>query len=164
MTRALAAHGYHLELGSGEIVEPEVYGETFSARSKQIGHNIDRYETQWRGEHPGEEPGPRLHQIWDRRAWANERPDKVMPTSGAVLEAHWRDELAELGFRYLNVASNCCHRGPDARSGPGLAAEALCRLGARRSAWSRADARGEAGAVDRRERACCDGRRSKRAR
>ena len=41
------------------------------------------YEADWRREHPGEEPGPRLREAWDRRAWADARPDKVVPTDGA---------------------------------------------------------------------------------
>jgi exodeoxyribonuclease V alpha subunit len=141
---ALAAHGYHVDPGSGEIVELDAYGEAFSARSKQIGHNLDRYETQWRGEHPGEEPGPRLRQAWDRRAWAEERPDKVVPTSGAALEKHWRDELAELGFRAPRSRVDLLAPLPGTLDRDELADEALIRLGARRSAWSRADARGEA--------------------
>ncbi|MGH4000212.1 MAG: MobF family relaxase, partial [Pseudonocardiaceae bacterium] len=141
---ALAAHGYHLDPGSGEIVELEAYGEAFSARSKQIGHNIDRYETQWRGAHHGEEPGPRLRQAWDRRAWADERPDKVVPTSGAALEEHWRRELADLGFCTPRRGVERLAPSPGMLERDELAAEALCRLGARRSAWSRADARGEA--------------------
>ncbi|MGH4001050.1 MAG: AAA family ATPase, partial [Pseudonocardiaceae bacterium] len=141
---ALAAHGYHVDPGSGEIVELEEYGEAFSARSKQIGHNLDRYETQWRGEHPGEEPGPRLRQAWDRRAWAEERPDKVVPTSGAALEKHWRVELAELGFRAPRSRVDLLAPLPGTLDRDELADEALIRLGARRSAWSRADARGEA--------------------
>ncbi|MEU0312122.1 MobF family relaxase [Nocardioides sp. NPDC006273] len=141
---ALAAHGYHLDLVSGEVIELEAYGEAFSARSKQIGHNIDRYETLWRGEHPGGEPGPRLRQAWDRRAWADERPDKVVPTSGAELEKHWRDELAELGFRMPRRSVDLLAPWPGMVDRDGLAAEALSRLGARRSAWSQADARGEA--------------------
>nr|WP_218860865.1 MobF family relaxase [Nocardioides panzhihuensis] len=141
---ALAAHGYHLDPGSGEIVELEAYGEAFSARSKQIGHNIDRYETQWRREHPGEEPGPRLRQAWDRRAWADERPDKVMPTSGKALEEHWCDELTELGFRAPRRAVELLTPRSGMLDRDELAIEALCRLGARRSAWSRADSRGEA--------------------
>lgn len=141
---ALAAHGYHVDPVSGEIMELEAYGVAFSARSKQIGHNIDRYETQWRGEHPGEEPGPRLRQAWDRRAWADERPDKVVPTSGAALEEHWRSELADLGFRTPRRSVELSAPRPAMLDRDELAAEALCRLGARRSAWSRADARGEA--------------------
>ncbi|MBG6095846.1 MobF family relaxase [Nocardioides luteus] len=141
---ALVAHGYHVDPVSGEIVELEAYGEAFSARSKQIGHNMDRYETQWRGEHPGEEPGPRLRQVWDRRAWADERPDKVVPTSGAALEEHWCNELAELGFRPPRHRVELLRPWPGMLDRDALAAEGLCRLGARRSAWSRADARGEA--------------------
>ncbi|MGY0540800.1 MobF family relaxase [Nocardioides sp. YJ-D4] len=141
---ALAAHGYHVDPVSGEIVELAAHGEAFSARSKQIGHNIDRYETRWRGEHPGEEPGPRLRQAWDRRAWADERPDKLVPTSGAALEEYWRDELAALGFRVPRRGVELLTPWPGMLDRDGLAAEALCRLGGHRSAWSRADARGEA--------------------
>lgn len=141
---AVTAHGYHLDPESGEIVELGAYGEAFSARSKQIEHNIDRYENQWRGGHPGEEPGPRLRQAWDRRAWAEERPDKVAPTSGAALEKHWRDDLAELGFRAPRRRVELLAPRPGILDRDGMAADALSRLGARRSAWSRADARGEA--------------------
>lgn len=140
----LAAHGYHVDLESGEIVEFEPYVEAFSARSKQIELNIDQYESEWRGEHQGEEPGPRLRQAWDRRAWADERPDKVVPTSGAALEAHWRRELAELGFRVPRRGTRLLVPRPGALDRDRMTAEALSRLGARRSAWSRADARGRA--------------------
>lgn len=141
---ALAGHGHHVDLESGEIVEFEPYVEAFSARSKQIELNIDRYESEWRGEHPGEEPGPRLRQVWDRRAWADEWPDKVVPTSGAALEAHWRRELAELGFRVPRRGTRLLAPRPGVLDRDRMTAEALSRLGARRSAWSRADARGQA--------------------
>ncbi len=39
-----------------------------------------------------------LRRAWDRRAWAQARPDKVTPTGGADLAARWRDELDDLGF------------------------------------------------------------------
>ena len=51
----------------------------FSARASQIARNVDRYEAEWRGEHPGQEPGPKLRRTWDRRAWSQARPDKVVP-------------------------------------------------------------------------------------
>jgi hypothetical protein len=60
------------------------------------------------------------------------------------LEEHWRDELAELGFRAPRRAVGLSTPRPGLLDRDELAAEALCRLGARRSAWSRADARGEA--------------------
>ncbi len=141
---ALAAHGYHVDDASGEIIELVPYVEAFSARSKQIAENIDSYESAWRREHPGEEPGPRLRQAWDRRAWADERPDKVVPTSGAALEAHWRQELGALGFRPSQLPVRLRSPKPGRLVRSQMAAEALCRLGARRSAWSHADARGAA--------------------
>lgn len=72
----LAAHGFTMNPADGELVEVAPYVGRFSARTAQIGRNIDRYEAEWRTDHPGEEPGPRLRQAWDRRAWAEHRPDK----------------------------------------------------------------------------------------
>ena len=83
---ALAAHGFTLD-EDGEVRELAPYVGAFSARAAQIGRNIDRYEAEWRADHPGEEPGPRLRRSWDRRAWAEARPDKVVPTDGAELVA-----------------------------------------------------------------------------
>ena len=94
----LAAHGYTLDPDSGEITQLAGYVGTFSARAAQIGRNVDRYEAAWRSENPGEEPGPGLRRAWDRRAWAQARPDKVVPADGAELRLRWVQELAELGF------------------------------------------------------------------
>ena len=69
----------------GEVDELAPYAGAFSARAAQISRNIARYEAAWRREHPDEEPGPRLRRSWDRRAWAEARPDKVVPTDGAEL-------------------------------------------------------------------------------
>lgn len=139
----LAGLGYHLDAESGEIVELEPYVGAFSSRSKQIERNMDRYEASWREEHPGEEPGPGLRRAWDRRAWADARPDKVAPTSGAELEQHWRDELADLGFRPPRRPVKLRPARVGRLDRERLVAEALNRLGARRSAWNTADARGE---------------------
>jgi len=81
---ALAAHGYTLD-ATGEILELAAYVGPFSARATQIGHNLDRYERDWMAAHPGEQPGPALRRAWDARAWAEGRPDKVIPRSGADL-------------------------------------------------------------------------------
>src|SRR3954447_16491899 len=94
---ALAAHGYTLE-ATGEIPELAEYIGPFSARAAQIGRNLDRYERDWTAAHPGEHPGPALRRAWDARAWADGRPDKVTPRSGADLTAQWRAELAALGY------------------------------------------------------------------
>ena len=145
--RALAARGYHLDPASGEITELAPYAGRFSARAGQIARNIDRYEATWRAEHPGAEPSPRLRQSWDRRAWAQARPDKVTPTTGADLAARWRQELHDLGFTPppsdpdLGAALEGTAVGRVDRDA--VADLVLTRLGSRRSAWNAADIRGE---------------------
>ena len=94
----LAAHGYTLDPDTGEVAQLAPYAGAFSARAAQITRNIDRYEAQWRSEHPGQEPGPKLRRTWDRRAWSEARPDKVAPVSGDELRRRWVEELHELGF------------------------------------------------------------------
>ena len=95
---ALAAHGYTLDPEGGEIRELAAYTGAFSARASQINRNVDRYEARWRSEHPDTEPGPGLRRAWDRRAWAEARPDKIVPTDGSQLARRWREELGDLGF------------------------------------------------------------------
>ncbi|MFZ2012489.1 MAG: MobF family relaxase [Nocardioides sp.] len=140
---ALARRGLTLDAETGEVVELAPYTGAFSARAKQIEANVDTYEAEWRSEHPGEEPGPTLRQAWDRRAWADARPDKVVPTSGDELRQRWVEELHELG--YLAPAPNAplCSLRAGAVDRDGVVELALVRLGARRSAWNAADARGE---------------------
>ncbi len=58
--RVLASHGYTLDPETGEVVELAPYIGAFSARTAQIARNTDRYEAQWRSQHPGQEPTPRL--------------------------------------------------------------------------------------------------------
>ncbi len=138
----LAAHGLTLDPETSEIRELAPYVGAFSARTAQIRRNVERYEAAWRAEHSGEEPGPRLREAWDRRAWSEARPDKVVPKDGRELVARWNDELRELGYRDA--------AGPVALEGtrPGwigrdAAAELVVSiLGARRSAWNSADIRG----------------------
>src|SRR3954468_22171071 len=95
---ALAVHGYSLDAETSEVTQLAPYAGAFSARAAQISRNIDRYEADWRGEHPGQEPGPALRRAWDRRAWSTARPDKVVPEDGTELRQRWVEELHELGF------------------------------------------------------------------
>lgn len=151
---ALAAHGYTLD-DAGEVSELAPYVGRFSERSSQIARNMDRYEAQWRADHPGQEPGPKLRCSWDRRAWAEARPDKVIPKDGSELVTRWNDELHELGFRApVPPAGGPCPKGSERLKGRAPAIGAinhdvavevmLLRLGAKRSAWNAADIRGEA--------------------
>ena len=140
----LADHGYHLDPETGEVVELQPFAGAFSARARQIEANIDRYEARWRGEHPGEEPGPVLRQVWDRRAWAEARPDKVVPVvggraDGTVGRGAGRARFPPPGPR----RPLCMVRRIGSLDRDALVATALTRLGARRSAWNPADARGE---------------------
>ena len=140
----LAAHGFTLDPESSEIRELAPYVGEFSARTAQIRRNVDRYEATLRSEHPGEEPGPRLREAWDRRAWAQARPDKVVPKDGRELVARWNGELRELGYRdpTAPVALAGTRQGWIDRD---AAADLVVSiLGAKRSAWNRADIRGKA--------------------
>ncbi|WP_322920649.1 MobF family relaxase [Nocardioides renjunii] len=140
---ALAARGYTLD-DDGEIRQLAPYAGGFSQRAAQINRNVDRYEADWRAEYPGQEPGPRLRRTWDRRAWADARPDKVVPHSGADLVAAWNNELRDLGFTSPSIPAT----EPGVQIGRlnrDVAADlVLSRLGAKRSAWNAADIRGEA--------------------
>ncbi|CAI9410026.1 ATP-dependent RecD-like DNA helicase [Nocardioides sp. T2.26MG-1] len=140
---ALARHGFTLDAVTGEVVELAAYSGAFSARAKQIEANIDSYEAEWRADHPGEEPGPALRQAWDRRAWADARPDKVVPTSGEELRQRWIEELHELGYQPPAPNAPLFALRAGAIDRDGVVDLALVRLGSRRSAWNAADARGE---------------------
>ncbi|HEY5249734.1 MAG TPA: MobF family relaxase, partial [Dermatophilaceae bacterium] len=146
---ALACHGFGVDLESGEVVELASFTGAFSARAAQIRRNMDRYEADWRAGNPGSEPGPKLRQSWDARAWAQARPDKVIPKNGADLTRAWVQELYGLGYRDPQMGSTASRVVPNA--GPrvgeldrtGAVETILSRLGARRSAWNAADVRGE---------------------
>jgi len=95
----LAAHGFTVDPETSEIRELAPYVGAFSARAAQIRGNVDRLEADWRQGHPGQEPGPRLREGWDRLAWARARPDKVVPRSGRDLVDRWNSDLREVGYR-----------------------------------------------------------------
>ena len=139
----LAARGYTPDPESGEIRELAVFVGAFSARARQIETHFDSYEAAWRSEHPGQEPGPVLRRSWDRRAWVQARPDKVVPADGAELTARWVEELRELGFRQPDRPARLLRVRPGALDRDGVVETALSRLGSRRSAWNPADVRGE---------------------
>ncbi|KRA29822.1 MULTISPECIES: MobF family relaxase [unclassified Nocardioides] len=139
---ALAEHGYTLnELG--EVNELVPFAGRFSQRTSQINRNVDRYEAKWRTEHPGEEPGPKLRRSWDRRAWAEARPDKVVPADGADLIARWNGELHDLGFRPPTEPVEVHSTAIGRLRRDAVVGLVLARLGAKRSAWNAADIRGE---------------------
>ena len=138
----LAAHGLTLDPATSEIRQLIPYVGAFSARTAQSRRNVDRYEAAWRSTHRGEEPGPRLREVWDRRAWAEARPDKIIPQDGRDLVARWNAELRDLGYRDPTrpVPLTCPRTGWIDRD---AAADLVVSiLGAKRSAWNTADIRG----------------------
>ncbi|SDY51626.1 AAA domain-containing protein [Modestobacter sp. DSM 44400] len=139
---ALAAHGYTLD-AAGEIRELAGYVGAFSARAAQIGRNFERYEVEWTAAHPGELPGPALRRSWDARAWADGRPDKVTPLSGADVDARCLAELAALGYRERDHPVELVPASVGTLDRDGAVQQVLARLGAGRSAWNAADIRGE---------------------
>ncbi len=141
--QALAAHGYTLDPDTSEVTQLAPYAGAFSARAAQITRNIDRYEAQWRSEHPGQEPGAGLRRGWDRRAWAQARPDKVVPTDGTELRHRWVAELDELGFTPPLTAVAHAGTAVGRINRDAVVDLVLTRLGARRSSWNAADIRGE---------------------
>lgn len=145
---ALTAAGFTLDPATGEVVELEPFVGAFSERAAQIGRNIDSFEAQWRSANPGQEPGPAVRRSWDRRAWKQARPDKVVPADGAEMAAHWVEQLRELGYQAparqpaLPLAVGTPRVGDLDRDA--IAAAVVAGLGARRSAWNTADIRGQA--------------------
>jgi exodeoxyribonuclease V alpha subunit len=142
----VAAHGFTLDRATGELAELAPFVGRFSARTTQIGRNLDRYEAQWRAANPGVEPGPGLHRSWDRRAWAEARLDKIVPRDGTALVERWNEELHNLGYTgpkqiELPIVAGAPRVGAVDREQ--AVDVVLSRLGARRSAWNTADVRGE---------------------
>ena len=141
--QALADGGFTLDNQSGEVSELAGFVGSFSARARQIRRNVERYESAWRESHPRQEPGPDLLRTWDRRAWSQARPDKVIPADGTVLTNRWTDDLHDLGFRSPNRPAALPVTLTGARDRDGAVDTVLTRLGAKRSAWNAADIRGQ---------------------
>jgi conjugative relaxase-like TrwC/TraI family protein len=142
--RVLAQYGYTIDPETSEIRELAPFVGAFSARTAQIRRNVDGFEAAWRGEHPGEEPGPRRREAWDRRAWAQARPDKIVPTDGDDLVARWNQELADVGYRNPNGPVRLEGTAPGWIDRDAAAELVVSILGAKRSAWNTADLRGHA--------------------
>ncbi|WP_200944930.1 MULTISPECIES: MobF family relaxase [unclassified Nocardioides] len=140
--RVLAEHGYTIDPETGEITQLKPYVGAFSARAAQIRRNTDRNEAEWRAEHPGEEPGRRLREGWDRRAWAHARPDKVVPKDGSELVARWNSELRDLGYRDPAAPVALDGNQPGRVDRDAVAELVVSILGSKRSAWNVADIRG----------------------
>ena len=139
---ALAGHGLTLD-GEGEITQLAPFVGAFSKRAAQIRGLLDRYEAEWSAAHPGEEPGPVLRRSWNGRAWAENRPDKIVPRDGAELRQQWLGELHALGYRAPRRPVQLALPLAGAIDRDTVAVEVIARLGSARSAWNAADVRGQ---------------------
>ena len=129
---------------TGEVAQLAPYAGAFSARAAQITRNIDRYEAQWRSEHPDEEPGPTLRRAWDRRAWSQARPDKVVTRERGRAPASGGSRSCTSSASLPRAVGGGAPRRPDRRVNRDAVVDlVLSRLGARRSSWNAADIRGE---------------------
>jgi exodeoxyribonuclease V alpha subunit len=138
---ALARHGYTPDAG-GEVMQLAPYVGAFSRRAAQIARHLNRYDRDWRAAHPGEEPGPALRRGWDARAWAEDRPDKVVPLPGVELHARWLGELARLGYRDRDLTVQLMGLPVAGVDRDRVVDVTLAELAAARSAWNAADIRG----------------------
>ena len=137
----LAAHGFTVDPETSEIRELAPYVGAFSARAAQIRRTVDRLEADWRQGHL-DPPGPRLRESWDRLAWAQARPDKVVPRNGRELVDRWNGELREVGYRDPAAAVPLRRTLPGWIDRDAAADLVVSMLGAKRSAWNTADIRG----------------------
>ena len=80
---------------------------------------------------------------WDRRAWAEARPDKVVPVDGADLVARWNLELRGLG--YVDPIGPAALEATQVAwiDRDGAADWVISQVGAKRSAWNTADIHGK---------------------
>ena len=83
---ALAAHGLHPRPETGEVAELAAYvgrvqrpGRADRPQRRPLRGRVARRRT------PARSPGRELRRAWDARAWAEARPDKVVPRDGAEL-------------------------------------------------------------------------------
>ena len=147
--RALAEHGYTLN-DEGEIEQLAEVVPAMSKRTEQVARNVERYEREWRAEHPDAEPSAAQLRSWDRRGWEDARPDKTRKaTSGGDCDAEWIAELRALG---VDVDAQRQARPiavqrvrPDRVDRAAVTARALAVLGSGargRSSWNVYDARG----------------------
>lgn len=92
---ALARFGYTLN-ADGEIAELAHAAGHMSKRNAQIRANVAKLEREWREANPGKEPSAKMREMWDRRAWAMDRPAKDEAQDPETWVERIRAELADL--------------------------------------------------------------------
>ncbi len=137
LAQTLKEHGLTLDLVSGEVVELRPFNGVMSKRSAQIKRNLDRLETDWETEHPGEVLGPVMTARLQGIAWTHQRPGKK-PTD-LKDEQWWVQELADAGYDPAARERSTVQRPVllDDLAVREVASRALDRCAAASSAWTR---------------------------
>ena len=137
LAQTLADHDLTLDPVSGEVAELEPFNAVMSKRSAQIRKNLDRLETEWQAENPGEEPGPVITARMQSIAWAHQRPGKK--PADLKDEQWWQQELREAGYDPEHLARKAAQPpvSLDDLAVQELASRALDRCAAGSSAWTR---------------------------
>lgn len=137
----LATHGLTLDAMSGEIDQLASYIGAFSARTSQIHRNIDRYEAEWRRDHPARNP-VRSSGRFGTGAPGPTPARTRSPRSAAL--TWWRG-----GTKSCATSANATPEPVTVESvqaawinRDGTADWAIAQLSAKRSAWNAADVRG----------------------
>lgn len=137
LAQTLAKHGLTLDPVSGEVVELQPFNGVMSKRSAQIRRNLDRLETEWEQQHPGEGLGPVMTARLQGIAWTHERPGKK--PADLKNEQWWVQELADAGYDPAARQRRTVQRSVllDDLAVQEVASRALDRCAAASSAWTR---------------------------
>lgn len=129
--------------GGGKVAEFETLTDAFSQRRDQVAARREALETQWRAQHPGQEPSEKQVRTWDNYGWSSTRPDKH------ELEAEAKEDQADklAGVAPTNTERTVTREDADMIDATSVAADALAELAKQHSAWSSADVKA---AIDRR--------------
>lgn len=142
--RTLAKYGYRLNSVTGEVLELEPFNQVMSKRNQQVREAFSELLTQWKEEHPGEEPGVDVINRLDFAAWNKARPSKKnklysntdwlneIVNNGLYIPSRVDNEPVDLEFKSVDLEEFCQHRGL-------IINRVLQLLSARMSAWNEAD-------------------------
>ena len=137
LAQTLAKRGLTLDPVSGEVAELQPFNGVMSKRSAQIRRNLDRLETEWEQQHPGEGLGPVMIARLQGIAWTHERPGKK--PADLKNEQWWVQELADAGYDPAARQRRTVQRSVllDDLAVQEVASRALDRCSAASSAWTR---------------------------
>src|SRR5690625_2706201 len=136
LAQTLADHGLTLNPASGEVTELEPFNGLMSKRSPQIKRNLERLESEWEAQHPGEELGPVMTARLQGIAWTHQRQGKK--PADLKNEQWWVQELRDAGYDPTTAEHRAAQSlvSVDDLAVQEVASRALDRSAAGASAWT----------------------------